>query len=136
MTVERDGLTNQILNLPNFAPGVYYWRAQASSASGQTGDWSEPRKFTVVKQSGGEAITAGEWQIENVGGNVYRIRGRTRAGTIVRIGDRETFAAADGSFIVQLSTAASNAAVDLSDDKGNRSRYNLSLATGSAFRQN
>ncbi|MDQ3322104.1 MAG: hypothetical protein M3525_06705 [Acidobacteriota bacterium] len=129
-------MTNQILNLPNFAPGVYYWRVQASSASGQIGDWSEPRKFTIVKQSGGESISAGEWQVESVGGNVYRIRGRTRAGTIVRVGDRETFAAADGSFIVQLSTGAPNAVIDLSDDKGNRSRYNLSLATGNAARQN
>ncbi|HXG86266.1 MAG TPA: FecR domain-containing protein [Pyrinomonadaceae bacterium] len=134
--VERDGLTGQILNLPNFTPGVYYWRVRASTVSGQQSDWSEPRKFTIVKQSGGEEITAGEWQIERVGGNVYLIRGRTRAGTIVRLGDRETFAAADGTFTVQLSTAASNAAVDLSDDKGNRSRYNLSLSTGNAVRQN
>lgn len=134
--IERDGLTGQILNLPNFTPGVYYWRVRASTASGQQSEWSEPRKFTIVKQSTSEAITAGEWQIELVGGSVYRIRGVTRAGTIVRIGDRETFAAADGSFTVQLSTSASNAAVDLSDDKGNRSRYNLSLATGSAVRQN
>lgn len=136
MLVERDGLTNQIFNLPNFTPGVYYWRVRASSASGQQSDWSEPRKFTIVKQSGGEPVTAGEWQIEPVGGGVYRIRGRTAPGTIVRTGDRETFAAADGSFVLQISTGASNVAVDLSDDKGSRSRYNLSLATGNAVRRN
>lgn len=136
IAVERDDLTNQILNLPNFTPGVYYWRVRASTASGQQSDWSEPRKITIVRQTSSESITAGEWQVERVGGNVYRIRGRTRAGTIVRIGDRETFASADGGFIVQISTAAPNAAVDLSDDKGNRSRYNLSLATGDAVRQN
>ncbi len=134
--VERAPVTNQILNLSNFTPGVYYWRVQASSQSGQQSDWSEPRKLTIVKQSGGEPVTASEWQIESVGGSVYRIRGRTAPGTIVRTGDRETFAAADGSFTLQISTAAPTAAVDLSDDKGNRSRYNLSLTTGNAVRQN
>lgn len=134
--IDRDRMPSQIFNAPSFAPGVYYWRVRAATASGQISEWSEPRKITVVRQSGGEEIAAGEWQIESVGGNIYRVRGRTKSGTIVRVGDRETFAAADGAFLLQISTAARAAAVELSDDKGNRTRYSVSLATGEAVRQN
>ncbi len=136
MAVERASITGQILNLSGFPPGVYYWRVQASTASGQQSDWSEFRKFTIVKQAGSETITATDWQAESVGGGIYRIRGRTQAGTIVRVAGRETFAAADGSFLLQISSTQPFATVELSDDKGNRSRYNLSLTTGNAVRQN
>lgn len=136
VVVERDRMTGQIFNQSNFAPGVYYWRVRAATASGQSSEWSEPRKITVVRRSGGEEIAAGEWQIEAVGGNIYRVRGRTRSGTVVRIGDRETFAAADGAFQLQISTAARAAVIELSDDQGNRTRYTVTLATGEAFRQN
>lgn len=134
--VERDRMTGQIFNQSNFAPGVYYWRVRAATASGQSSEWGEPRKITVVRRGGGEEIAAGEWQIESVGGNIYRVRGRTRSGTNVRAGDRETFAAADGAFQLQISTAARAASVELSDDNGNRTRYSVSLATGEAVRQN
>jgi len=81
-------------------------------------------------------LTASEWQVDNVGGNVYRISGRTQAGAVVRIAGRETFAASDGSFRLQLSAAASETAVEISDETGNRSRYVLSLNTSRAVRQN
>lgn len=135
MAVERDSITGQILNLSGFPAGVYYWRVRAATASGQQSDWSEPRKFTIVKQAGGETITATDWQAESVGGSIYRIRGKTQPGTIVRVAGRETFAAADGTFLLQISSGQPFALVELSDDKGNRSRYNLSLSTGNAVRQ-
>jgi len=136
MAVERASITGQILNLSGFPAGVYYWRVRAATASGQQSDWSEPRKFTIVKQAGGETITATDWQAESLGGSIYRIRGKTQAGTIVRVAGRETFASADGAFLLQISSGQPFAAVELSDDKGNRSRYNLSLSTGNAVRQN
>ncbi len=132
MASEQNQITNQILNLPAFAPGVYYWRVRASTASGQTSDWSEPRKFTCVNQNESAQLTAGEWQVEPIGGGVYRIGGRTQAGTTVRIAGRETFAGASGAFTLQVSTSAGNVAVELADERGNRSRYNLSLSTGNA----
>ena len=136
MAVERAQVTNQILNISGFAPGVYYWRVQAATVSGQQSDWSEPRKFTIVKQSNSEAISAAEWQVESLGGGVYRIRGKTQPGTVVRAAGRETFAASDGAFLLQIPSSAAFVPVELSDDKGNHSRYNLSLTTGNAVRQN
>jgi hypothetical protein len=133
---ERDALTNQIYPLTNAAPGTHYWRVRASSASGQTSDWSEPWKFTVVNQTTSAAMTAGEWQVEQLGGNLYRIKGRTQAGATVRVAGRETFAASDGSFIVQVSATSPQATVEISDERGNRSRYALNLNTGQATKQN
>ncbi len=81
------------------------------------------------------AITAGEWQVERLGGNLYRIKGRTQAGATVRVAGRETFAASDGSFLVQVSAASPSATVEISDDRGNRTRYALNLNTGQSVKQ-
>jgi hypothetical protein len=134
MLADREALSGQIFSLPNLAPGVYYWHVRAVSASGQSSDWSEPWKLTVVKQTTSAAIPAGEWQIDALGGNIYRIKGRTQPGATVRIAGRETFAAADGSFLLQVSSASPAAIVEISDDKGNRTRYNLNLKTGQTTR--
>ena len=133
--IERDALANQIFTLANLAPGVYYWRLRAGAASGQTSDWGEPWKFTIVKSPASEFLTASEWQIESVGGKIYLVSGKTQPGATVRIGGREIFAAADGSFRLQISTSGSTVTVELSDERGNRSRYGLNLASGTAVRQ-
>ena len=75
-------------------------------------------------------------QVELLGGTIYRITGRTEPGTVVRVAGRETFATSDGAFLLQISSAAPNVRVELNDDRGNRSRYTLSLTTGGATRQN
>ena len=136
MILQRDSLTNTNFTFGNITPGIYYWRIRASAASGQISEWSEPLKFTVIKREASQGLTASEWQVDKVGGNVYRISGRTQAGAVVRIAGRETFAASDGSFRLQLSAAASETAVEISDETGNRSRYVLSLNTSRAVRQN
>ena len=74
MILERDSVTNQIFTVANLTAGTYYWRLQASSASGQTSDWGEPWKFTIIKQKGNDALTANGWQVEKVGGNIYIFR--------------------------------------------------------------
>lgn len=132
---ERDALTNQILPLSNLASGIRYWRVRAASASGQTSDWSEPWKFTVVNQAMSRTITAGEWQVEELGGNLYRVKGRTQAGATVRVAGRETFAGSDGSFLLQVSAASQTTTVEISDERGNRSRYALNLNTGQGVKQ-
>ncbi|MCY7374661.1 MAG: FecR domain-containing protein [Pyrinomonadaceae bacterium] len=133
--IERENLTNQIFTLANLAPGTYYWRLRASAESGQTSDWGEPFKFTVIKQISSQTLEAGEWQVEAVGGGIYLVNGRTQPGATVRIGGREIFAAADGSFRLQISTKSPTAAVEINDERGNRSRYNLNLTTVKAVRQ-
>lgn len=133
--VERDNLTNQIFTLANLAPGTYYWRLRATAASGQTSDWGEPFKFTVIKQSSSQTLEAGEWQVETVGGSIYLIGGKTQPGATVRIAGREVFAAADGSFRLQISTKGATVAVEINDERGNRSRYNLNLNSRTASKQ-
>ena len=88
MVIERGTLTNQIFTLANLQSGIYYWRLRASAASGQTSDWSEPWKFTIIKSSSNETLAASDWQIERVGGSVYLVSGRTQPGATVRIAGR------------------------------------------------
>ncbi len=135
IALERDALTSQIFTLANLEPGTYYWRLSASAASGQTSDWGEPWKFTVVKQSNGATLAASDWQVEPVGGSIYLISGKTQPGATVRSAGREVFAAADGSFRLQVSANSSTVAVEINDERGNRSRYSLNLNSAKAARQ-
>lgn len=130
--VERDALNGAGFSFGNFAPGIYYWRVRATANSGQTSDWSEPQKFTVIKNASNRALDASEWKVEGMGGSIYRIYGRTQSGATVRSAGRETFAAADGSFVLQISSSSGEARVDISDDKGNRGVFAVSLKNGNA----
>ena len=134
--IERDNLTNQIFTLANLAPGTYYWRLRASAASGQTSDWGEPWKFTIIKsEAASGTLTASDWQVESVGGNIYLVSGKTQPGATVRIAGREVFASADGSFRLQVSASSATVAVEISDERGNRSRYGLNLNTARGVKQ-
>lgn len=135
IVIERDALTNQQFTLANLAPGIYYWRLRANAQSGQQSDWGEPWKFTILKPSAGENLTGSDWQVEAVGGNIFLISGRTQPGAIVRIAGREIFAAADGSFRLQIQSGAANVTVEISDERGNRSRYGLNLNSARATKQ-
>ncbi len=136
LIIERENLTNQIFTLANLAPGTYYWRLRATAVSGQTSDWGEPFKFTIFKPNVAlSSLNATDWQVETVGGNIYLINGRTEPGATVRIGDREIFAAADGSFRLQISAKSATVLVEINDERGNRSRYNLNLNSAKAVRQ-
>ena len=133
--IERENLANQIFTLANLAPGTYYWRLRANADSGQTSDWGEPFKFTVIKKLSGGALEATDWQVESVGGGIYLINGKTEPGATVRSDGREIFAAADGSFRLQISSKSPTITVEINDERGNRSRYNLNLNTSKASRQ-
>lgn len=135
MIVERDSLNGAGFTFGNLAPGIYYWRVQAAAASGQMSEWSEPQKFTVIKNAANKAIDANEWRVERMGGNIYRIYGRSQPGTTVRSAGRETFAAADGSFVLQISASSGETRVDISDDKGNRSGFVISLKNANVLRK-
>ncbi|MGI8789048.1 MAG: FecR domain-containing protein [Pyrinomonadaceae bacterium] len=135
LVLERENLTSQIFTLANLQPGTYYWRLRAAAASGQTSDWGEPWKFTIVKAATGETLSATDWQVEPIGGNLYLVGGKTQPGATVRIAGREIFAAADGSFRLQIAANSAAAAVEISDERGNRSRYSLNLNSARATRQ-
>ncbi|HEX8289840.1 MAG TPA: FecR domain-containing protein [Pyrinomonadaceae bacterium] len=132
MVVEREALGNTNFTLGSIPPGIYYWRTRARAVSGQSSNWSEPWKYTIVKREASQAIEVTEWGVEQVGGNVYMISGRTNSGLVVRAQGRETFASGDGSFRLQISSPTPEIGVEIRDEKGNRSSYALSLRTGAA----
>jgi hypothetical protein len=134
MIAERESLTSPNFSLENLLPGNYYWRIRADAGSGQTSEWSEPSKFTVIKREGSQAPSASDWQVEKVGGSIYLVSGKTQAGTTVKIQGRETYAGSDGGFRIQISARGSEVPVELSDERGNRTRMVLSLSAGRIVR--
>lgn len=132
--VDRDSLTSLGFPLASVAPGTYYWRLRATAVSGQTSGWSEPWKFTVLKNETGARIAASGWKTESVGGSIYLISGKTQPGAIVRSQGREVFASGDGAFKLQISAPSANVTVEIRDEKGDSTNYSLSLKTGNAVR--
>lgn len=133
--VDRSALRSREFRMGGLTPGTYYWRLRATARSGQTTNWGDPGRFTVVKGGGGQQIDAGEWRVEPIGGNVYIVSGRTRSGVAVSSQGRETFAGADGTFRIQISTRSSVVPIEIRDDRGNRSGFIISLRTASVARR-
>jgi hypothetical protein len=133
--IERDQLATTEFNVTDLRPGVYFWRVRATASSGQTSEWSEPLKFIVAQTNkGGSSIEVTDWAVEYIGGNIYIVRGRTQPGTTMHIAGRESLAASDGTFQLQITVAdsAREVEVEARDPDGNKSRYNLSLVQGTA----
>jgi len=67
---------------------------------------------------------------------LYLVTGRTQSGLAVRPQGREPiYAASDGSFRLQVTTPAAVAAIEVSDDRGNRSGFVLSLQSAKVMRR-
>lgn len=132
---DRSNLTAREFRLAGLGPGTYYWRLKSTARSGQTSDWSEPGRFTVVRQQAAMKVEVTDWKIENVGGNIYILSGKTRPGLLVRAVGREVFAGGDGSFRIQISTPKAEVAVEMNDVDGNRAGFVLSLRTSRVVRR-
>ena len=135
MIIERRGLTSPNFTLGGMLPGTYYWRVQASSNSGQSSNWSDQWKFTVVKRESSSTIGASDWQVESLGGKIYRVSGKTQPGATVRAFGRQIFAGGDGSFLLQGVSSTPQTTVVINDDRGNRSSFVLNLTSGRVVRQ-
>jgi hypothetical protein len=134
--VDRPQLTTTDFRVGGLSPGTYYWRIRSTAKSGQNTDWDEPWKFQIVKNDSGRSIEVTEWRSENIGGNVYLISGRTQPGLAVKSQGREpTYVASDGSFRIQVTTPSAVTAIEISDDRGNRSGFVLSLQTAKVMRR-
>jgi hypothetical protein len=133
--VDRSGLSSREFRLASLSPGSYYWRIRATGRSGQTTGWNDPWKFTVVRAGGAVAIDGSDWAVERVGGNIYLLSGRTRPGMTIKCQGRETNSAADGSFKMQISSPSIETAVEITDDRGNRSGFIISLRNGNVLRR-
>lgn len=128
--IERDQLVATEFGASDLRPGVYFWRVRATAASGQMSDWSDPLKFLVTTRGTGSQVNVANLSTELLGGNIYLVRGKAEPGTTIRVSGRETIAAADGVFQVQVTAGADTRelAVEARDSQGNSSQYKVSLS--------
>ena len=131
--IERDQLAATEFNASDLRPGVYYWRVRATAQSGQTSDWSDPKKFVVVAKGAASQVPVSNLAAELLGGNIYLIRGRAEPGTTIRAGGRESLVSTDRRFQIQITAAPGTAevAVEAQDVQGNSSSYSVPLANRS-----
>ncbi|MEP6911358.1 MAG: hypothetical protein ABI923_01305, partial [bacterium] len=110
--------------------GVYFWRVRATASTGQTSDWSEPRKFIIVTQGTGSRVTVSNLTAELLWGRVYIIRGRSEPGTTIRVAGREAIVPTGGTFQLQTTapTGAQEITIEAADPRGNSTQYRLSLS--------
>src|SRR6185312_1493760 len=127
--IERDQLVATEFGESELRPGVYFWRVRATAASGQASDWSDPLKF-IVTARGSSQVAVSDLNTELLGGSIYLIRGKADPGVTIRCSGRETIAAADGAFQIQITAAAATRELTLEaqDSRGNSSQYKVSLS--------
>lgn len=133
--VDRNQMQAHDFRLSSVAPGTYYWRLKATARSGQTTDWSEPGKFSVIRSGESIEISASDWRVQPFGGNVYIITGKTLPGMIVRSQGRQVNAGSDGAFKLQISSPSIETAIEIGDDRGNRTGFIISLRNGNVLRR-
>ena len=127
--IERDQLVSTEFGASDLRPGVYFWRVRATAQSGQTSDWSEPRKFIVAQRGTGSRVVVSDLTAELLGGSIYLVKGRAEPGTTIRAGGREAMVPTDGSFQIQISADGTREVViDAQDSQGNSSQYKLPLS--------
>jgi hypothetical protein len=131
--VERDQLEATELTVEALRQGNYFWRVLAVAPSGQASDWSEPQKFVVVPEGGtGDSVGLSNVTVDYVAGSIYVIRGRTEAGNTVRGAGKETLAARDGSFQLQVNAQGGprTIEVEVTDTQGNHNVARIPLTPG------
>jgi hypothetical protein len=131
--VERDQLQANEITVEDVRQGNYFWRVMAVAQSGQASDWSEPQKFVVeVRGGNGDEVVVSDVQVEYVAGHIYLVRGRTQAGNTVRCAGRETLAARDGFFQLQINAprGAREVQLETADTQGNRNSFKFPLPPG------
>jgi len=131
--IERDQLGATELDVSDLRPGNYFWRVRATAASGQTSDWAEAQKFVVVPGGEGRGVSVNLGAPELIGGSIYLLRGTAEPGTTISVAGRETIAASDGSFKMQISAppGANEVQLEALDPEGNRNQYKVTLSAGS-----
>jgi hypothetical protein len=130
--IERDQLASNEFTASDLRPGTYFWRVRATASSGQTSDWSDPKKFIIAPRGTGSRVAVSNLTAELLGGNIYLVRGHSEVGNTIRAAGRDTLVATDGSFQLQITAAPGmqEIVVDAEDPRGNSSQYHLSLSRG------
>lgn len=132
--IERDQLASTEFTASDLRPGVYFWRVRAIAPSGQTSDWSDPKKFIVATRGTGSRVPVSNLAAELLGGKLYLIRGRAEPGTTIRVAGRDTIVPTDGSFQLQITAApgTQEISIEAEDPRGNSTPYKVSLSGGSS----
>ena len=78
--IERDQLASTEFTASDLRPGVYFWRVRATAPTGQTSDWSDPKKFIIATRGTGSRVPVSNLAAELLGGKIYLIRGRAEPG--------------------------------------------------------
>jgi hypothetical protein len=127
--IERDQLQTSTFSVGDLGQGNYFWRVRAVAQSGQSSEWSEPQKFTVVPEGDGEQVAVSGVSVEHVGGNVYIIRGRTGPGMNLFCAGRQTLSGSDGGFQLQISAppGAREVTLEAENSLGGRSSHKVAL---------
>jgi hypothetical protein len=128
--IERDQLASTEFTASDLRQGVYFWRVRAIAPSGQTSDWSDPKKFIVATQGTGSRVPVSSLVAELLGGRIYLIRGRSEPGTTIRVAGRETIVPSEGSFQLQVTAPPGSQVIgiDAEDARGNVTPYRVSLS--------
>jgi hypothetical protein len=128
--IERDQLVATEFGASDLRPGVYFWRVRATASSGQASDWSDPLKFIVTTRGTGSQVSVSDLNAELLGGSIYIIRGKAEPGTTIRVSGRETNAATNGAFQIQVTAAngTRELTVEARDSQGNSSQYKIALS--------
>ena len=128
--VERDQLLATEFNASDLRPGTYFWRVRATATSGQTSDWSDPKKFVVAERGAGSQVPVSNLAAELLGGDIYLIRGHSEPGTTIRVAGKEMLVPTDKAFQVQITAPASarEVTVEAQDPQGNSSYYKVALS--------
>ncbi|HEV7683667.1 MAG TPA: FecR domain-containing protein [Pyrinomonadaceae bacterium] len=128
--IERDQLASTEFTASDLRPGVYFWRVRATASSGQTSDWSDPKKFIIATRGTGSRVPVSNLEAELLGGRIYLIRGKAEPGTTVRSAGRETIVPAEGTFQLQVTapSGTGEVTIDAEDSRGNVTPYNVSLS--------
>lgn len=128
--IERDQLASNEFTASDLRPGVYFWRVRAVAGSGQSSDWSDPKKFIVATRGSGSRVPVSNLVAELLGGRIYLIRGKSDPGTTIRSSGRETIVPSEGSFQLQVTAppGTNDITIDAEDARGNVTPYRLPLS--------
>ena len=84
----------------------------------------------MVTARGSSQVAVSDLTAELLGGSIYIIRGKAQSGTTIRVAGRETNAAPDGAFQLQVTAggAVRELALEARDSQGNSSQYKVPLS--------
>jgi hypothetical protein len=120
VVAQRDQLISTEAVFSNLTPGNYYWRVRANGDK-ESSVFSDPFKFSIV---GGQDSQAVRIEITNqvaLGGNIYKVEGRSEPGARVRVGDKVARVEPDGRFsaLVSIPGGGREVVVEAQDQDGN-----------------